>query len=42
MLDQPIARDLVVYYYAYSPVLANMIRDVPPDRAASRLLLRLA
>ncbi|MFO7565720.1 MAG: CFI-box-CTERM domain-containing protein [Enhygromyxa sp.] len=40
MLDQPIARDLVVYYYAYGPVLAGMIRDVPPARAASRLLLR--
>jgi hypothetical protein len=40
MLDQPIARDLVVYYYAYGPVLANMIRDVPPARAASRLMLR--
>jgi hypothetical protein len=40
MLDQPIARDLVIYYYAYGPVLANMIRDVPPARAAARLLLR--
>jgi hypothetical protein len=27
-------------YEAYGPVLAGMIRDVPPARAAARLLLR--
>jgi hypothetical protein len=40
MVDTPIAADLVRTYYAYGPVLANMIRDVPPARAAARLLLR--
>jgi hypothetical protein len=40
MVDVPIASDLVRTYYAYGPVLANMIRDVPPARAAARLLLR--
>jgi hypothetical protein len=43
MLEQPnvpIMRDLVTYYYAYGPVLAEMIHDVPPARAAARLLLR--
>jgi hypothetical protein len=40
MLETPLARDLVLYYYAYGPVLAGMIRDVPPARAASRVLLR--
>ena len=42
MLDVPIAKDLVRTYYAYGPVLANMIRDVPPARAAARLMLRPA
>jgi hypothetical protein len=40
MIDTPIARDLVVYYYAYGPVLAKMIREVPAARAVARLLLR--
>lgn len=40
MIGNPIAHDLVIYYYAYGPVLANMIRDVPPARAAARLILR--
>jgi hypothetical protein len=40
MIDQPVAGDLVRMYYAYGPVLADMIRDVPPARAAARLLLR--
>lgn len=40
MIDQPIADDLVRAYEAYGPVLAGMIRDVPPARAAARLLLR--
>jgi hypothetical protein len=40
MLDTPIAGDLVRYYYAYGPVLAGMIREVPPARAAARVLLR--
>jgi hypothetical protein len=40
MIDTPIAADLVRTYYAYGPVLAKMIRDVPPARAAARLLLR--
>jgi hypothetical protein len=40
MIGTPIASDLVRTYYAYGPVLAKMIRDVPPARAAARLLLR--
>ncbi len=40
MVNQPITRDLVTYYYAYGPVLAGMIRDVPSARAATRLMLR--
>jgi len=40
MLGQPVVRDLVTYYYAYGPVLANIIRDVPPARAAVRLIVR--
>ena len=40
MINQPVARDLVRTYYAYGPVLAGLIRDVPPARAASRVLLR--
>jgi hypothetical protein len=40
MIGQPIVGDLVRMYEAYGPVLANMIRDVPPARAAARLLLR--
>ncbi|PRP91165.1 hypothetical protein ENSA5_57820 [Enhygromyxa salina] len=40
MVDQPIAADLVRSYYAYGPTLAAMIREVPPARAAARLLLR--
>jgi hypothetical protein len=40
MVDVPIAADMVRAYYAYGPVLANMIRDVPPARAAARLMLR--
>jgi hypothetical protein len=40
MIGQPIADDLVRAYEAYGPVLAGMIRDVPPARAAARLLLR--
>lgn len=40
MVRQPIARDLVRYYYAYGPVLAELIREVPAARAASRMLLR--
>jgi hypothetical protein len=40
MVGQPIADDLVRAYQAYGPVLANRIRDVPPARAAARLLLR--
>jgi hypothetical protein len=40
MVGTPIAADLVRAYYAYGPVLANMIRDVPPARAAARLMLR--
>lgn len=40
MIDTPIAGDLVRAYYAYGPVLANKIRDVPPARAGVRLLLR--
>jgi hypothetical protein len=40
MIDAPIASDLVRAYYAYGPVLAKMIRNVPPARAAARLMLR--
>ena len=40
MINQPVARDLVRTYYAYGPVLAGLIREVPPARAASRMLLR--
>ena len=40
MIDTPIAADMVRAYYAYGPALAKMIRDVPPARAAVRLLLR--
>jgi hypothetical protein len=40
MIGHPIADDLVRAYEAYGPVLAKLIRDVPPARAAARLLLR--
>jgi hypothetical protein len=40
MLARPITHDLVRTYYAYGPVLAKLIRNVPPARAATRLLLR--
>ncbi|EDM75282.1 peptidase S8 and S53, subtilisin, kexin, sedolisin [Plesiocystis pacifica SIR-1] len=40
MVGQPIAHDMVRMYYAYGPTLAKMIRDVPPARAAVRLMLR--
>lgn len=40
MIGQPITDDLVRAYEAYGPVLATMIREVPPTRAAARLLLR--
>jgi hypothetical protein len=40
MIGYPIANDLVRAYEAYGPVLAGMIHDVPPARAAARLLLR--
>jgi hypothetical protein len=40
LVGQPIGEGLVRSYYAYGPVLANMIADVPPARAAARLALR--
>ena len=40
MIDQPVAADLVRAYYAYGPVLAEMIRGQPAARAAARVVLR--
>ena len=40
MRGVPVAGELVQSYYAYGPILADMIRDLPPARAAVRGVLR--
>jgi hypothetical protein len=40
LVGQPIGEGLVRSYYAYGPILADMIATVPPARAAARAALR--
>jgi len=40
MRPTPLTRELVLSYYTYGPVLADLIREVPPARAAARVMIK--